>query len=203
MSARGFCSFVCSFKANQKTKEEDVSFVSSWWATTNKHKRGEAERYNVMLSSFDRDLIPHFLETIATSSCASRELGDKQVITAQPSLEASWDIKINISVQSSPETSPNEKKVGKKKIHELQISVKCLSLSAWFFLSQLCTYTPGIVFYRCGDISLTLNTTSLGQLSTGLHLYTDFSKEPTYKFSQIVIEILYLLWLQLRLYERK
>ena len=43
-----------------------------------------------MLSNFDRHLIRTFLETIATSSSASREqLSNNQVITAQTSLEPS------------------------------------------------------------------------------------------------------------------
>ena len=39
----------------------------------------------------------------------------------------------------------------RRSVQELKISMRCLGLTVWFFLSQLCTYTPGVVFYQCGD----------------------------------------------------
>ena len=46
----------------------------------------------------------------------------------------------------------------RRSVQELKISMRCLGLTVWFFLSQLCTYTPGVVFYQCGDV------TDLGQI---------------------------------------
>ena len=47
---------------------------------------------------------------------------------------------------------------------ELQLSSRCLMLSVLYFLSQLCTYTPGIVFYGCGDILLANRRAAMYQL---------------------------------------
>ena len=60
-------------------------------------------------------------------------------------------------------------------VAELRLSVRCLGLTVWYFLSQLCTYTPGLVFYQCGDLVANIQ----GQLNLKLgKIHKEEKSEP-------------------------
>ncbi|XP_023327104.1 uncharacterized protein LOC111700434 [Eurytemora carolleeae] len=103
------------------------------------HSRKRAQQSEEIRNSSERRA------TFASTASMSRSQIEKEsTLISQISLD-SKDIKGNL------EGAVPGKKIDTASISDLKISMKCLALSFWFFISQLCTYTPGILFLGCGD----------------------------------------------------